>query len=49
MAVTHTVAAKETLYGLSKMYGVTIAQIQEWNGLKDNNLSIGQKLIVGYE
>lgn len=49
VAVTHTVAAKETLYGLSKMYGVTIAQIQEWNGLKDNNLSIGQKLIVGYK
>lgn len=49
VAITHTVAAKETLYGLSKIYGVTVTQIQEWNGLKDNTISIGQKLIVGYK
>ncbi len=49
VAVTHTVAAKETLYGLSKVYGVTVTQIQEWNSLKDNTISIGQKLIVGYK
>ena len=49
VAVTHIVAAKETLYGLSKIYEVTVTQIQEWNGLKDNTISIGQKLIVGYK
>jgi len=49
IAVTHTVAAKETLYGLSKIYGVTVTQIQEWNELKDYTISIGQKLIVGYK
>ena len=49
VAITHTVAAKETLYGLSKIYGVTVTQIQEWNALKDNTISIGQKLIVGYK
>ena len=49
IAITHTVSAKETLYGLSKMYGVTVTQIQEWNALKDNTISIGQQLIVGYK
>ena len=45
----HIVAARETLYGLSKIYGVTVSQIQEWNGLKDSAISIGQQLIVGYK
>lgn len=45
----HTVAAKETLYGISKMYNITVPQIREWNGLKGNELNIGQKLIIGYE
>lgn len=47
--IYHTVAAKETLYGLSKLYQVTIEQLQQWNGLKDNAIGIGQQLIVGYK
>ena len=43
---THTVAAKETMYSISKLYGVTIDEIKQWNNLKDNSLSIGQTLII---
>lgn len=43
---THTVATKETLFGISRMYQVEIAQIQEWNNLSNFDLSIGQVLII---
>ena len=42
----HTVMAGETLYRLSRNYGVTIAQLKEWNNLTGNLISIGQRLIV---
>jgi LysM repeat protein len=45
-AATHTVAAKETMYSISKMYGVTIDDIKEWNNLSNNALSIGQQLVI---
>ena len=44
--MTHIVQPKETLYAISKRYGVSVAQIQAWNGLSDNAISIGQELIV---
>jgi LysM repeat protein len=44
---THLVQPKETLYGISRMYGVTIDQLVEWNRLPDYNISIGALLIVG--
>lgn len=47
--VYHTVAAQETLYGISKKYASTVAQIQEWNKLTDTNIKIGQQLIIGYK
>lgn len=47
-AVYHTVAAKETLYGVSKKYGVTIADIKKWNNLTIDALSLGSQIIVGY-
>jgi LysM repeat protein len=43
---THTVAAKETMFSISKQYGVTVDEIKQWNNLTDNNLSIGQEIIV---
>ena len=43
----HTVSAGETLYGISKAYGVSVESIQNWNNLSSNSLSIGQELIVG--
>ncbi len=45
-AKTHTVAAKETLYSIAKQYGMTVAQLKEWNNIKDNELKIGQVLTV---
>ena len=44
--LTHTVQPKETMYGISKKYGVTIDQIRQWNNMADNNLEIGQVIAV---
>ncbi|NIJ44160.1 flagellum-specific peptidoglycan hydrolase FlgJ/LysM repeat protein [Wenyingzhuangia heitensis] len=42
----HIVEKKETLYSISKEYGVTVEELKQMNGLKDNTLSIGQELRV---
>jgi LysM repeat protein len=42
----HKVAAKETLFSISKLYGVSMDDLKQWNNLGDNSLSIGQELIV---
>ncbi|MDQ6902204.1 MAG: LysM peptidoglycan-binding domain-containing protein [Bacteroidota bacterium] len=42
----HEVQPKESLYAISKKYGVPVEQLKEWNNLKDNNLRIGQQLII---
>jgi len=42
----HEVKPKETLYGISRQYNVTIEQIKQYNGLIDDNLSIGQMLVI---
>jgi LysM repeat protein len=42
----HKVAAKETLYSISKLYDVTVEDIKSWNNLKDNNVSVGQEIII---
>ena len=47
--VYHIVQPKETLYGLSKKYNVTVEQIQKWNSLPDANIKVGQKLVVGHQ
>lgn len=43
---THTVKAKETLYSISKMYGITVAEIRKWNKLNSNIVEIDQELLV---
>lgn len=47
-AKTHTVEPGQTLYAISKLHGVSVANIKEWNKLTDNALNVGQVLIVGY-
>jgi membrane-bound lytic murein transglycosylase D len=42
----HTVAAGETLYSISKKYGVSTDQVKSWNKLSDNNVKLGSSLIV---
>jgi LysM repeat protein len=44
--IVHTVVAGETLYGLSKKYNVSIEQLQKWNPGLNENLSIGQNIIL---
>jgi len=44
---THTVAAGETLFSISKVYNVRTQDIKRWNKLSSNNISIGQVLVVG--
>ncbi|GAB4334773.1 MAG: lytic transglycosylase domain-containing protein [Flammeovirgaceae bacterium] len=45
-AIQHIVSKGETLSGIAKMYGVRLSLLKEWNGIYNNNLRIGQKLIV---
>lgn len=42
----HEVQARETLYSLAKVYGVTVDNLKNWNKLTDNNIAIGQELFV---
>ncbi len=42
----HVVQPSETLYSISKKYGVTVQQVQNWNGLSNNNVRLGQKLVI---
>lgn len=43
---THTVASKETLFSISRQYGVSVDQLKQWNNLTGNDLSLGQTLFV---
>ncbi len=45
-AKVHTVGKGETLYGICKKYGVSVAELKQWNSLSDMNLKMGQKLVV---
>lgn len=45
-AIKHTVEPQETLFSISKQYGVSIAELKSWNGLSSNNLNVGQELII---
>jgi len=42
----HIVAAKETMFSISKQYGITMQQLKDWNKLEGNEISIGQELVV---
>lgn len=48
--LTHTVAAKETLFGLSKQYNVSVEAIQNENAsILADGLKMGQELIIPQE
>ena len=44
--ITHIVGAKETLFGLSKQYNVSVEAIQNANPILANGLQIGQELSI---
>lgn len=45
-AILHKVAPGETLFSISKNYGVSVDQVKMSNDLKGNDLSVGQSLII---
>lgn len=44
--IYYTVKSGDTLSSIGRKYGVTYAKIKEWNGLRSDNLSVGQKLKI---
>jgi spore germination protein YaaH len=42
----HTVEQGETLFSISRKYGITVEQVKDWNDLNENELKIGQRLFV---
>lgn len=45
-SLIHTVEAKQTLFAISRLYDVTIAEIQSWNNLEGTQLSEGEELTI---
>ena len=47
LSITHTVAPKETLWAISKRYGVAINRLAQMNGRKINyRVMAGEKLLI---
>lgn len=46
MYTTHIVQTKETLFAISKKYGVAIEKLMQWNNLQGYDLKTGQELII---
>ncbi|MBP9600675.1 MAG: LysM peptidoglycan-binding domain-containing protein, partial [Lutibacter sp.] len=42
----HMVTKGDTLYNISKRYGLTVDELKKLNGLRSNDISIGQSLIT---
>lgn len=47
--LTHKVGEGETLFAISRRYGVSVTQIKEWNNLATNALKLGQDLKIERE
>jgi membrane-bound lytic murein transglycosylase D len=45
-SATHTVSSGESMYQISRRYGVTIKDIMEWNRKADFNVIPGEKLLI---
>lgn len=43
----HTVKSGDTLWGLSKQYNATVAELKKWNNLKSDIIVVGTKLNLG--
>lgn len=47
VVTTYTVRAGDTLAGIARAKGVSLTQLQEWNGIRDENtIYVGQKLTL---
>ncbi|MCU0402519.1 MAG: LysM peptidoglycan-binding domain-containing protein [Algoriphagus sp.] len=47
-STTHKVTSGETLFSISKKYGVTIESLKEWNKLSGNGVKVGQVLTINH-
>ncbi len=45
-ATQHIVKKGDTLYDLARTYGVSVDRIKKYNNLKNNNLRVGQRLVL---
>ena len=45
-ALYHTVASGDTVYNITKRYGISQEQLRQWNNLADNNVRLGTRLRV---
>jgi LysM repeat protein len=43
---THKVSSKETLFSISRKYGVSMDNLKEWNRLNNLDVKVGQELII---
>ncbi|MCA9471009.1 MAG: LysM peptidoglycan-binding domain-containing protein [Nitrospirales bacterium] len=43
---SHTVAKGETLFSISRQYGISVNNLKSWNNLPSNLIKPGQKLVV---
>ena len=46
---TYSVKKGDTLYSISKMYNIDLDKLKEYNGLRSNEISIGQELYLDSE
>ncbi len=46
VAQVHSVKRKETLFSIATRYGVSAAQLRNWNHLRSNRVGVGQRLKV---
>lgn len=44
--ISYSVKPGDTLFGISKQFSVTIAELKEWNNLQTNSLEVGQRLTI---
>lgn len=45
-ARVHTVVKGESLYAITKKYGITLQDLKAWNNINETNIQPGQKLVV---
>ncbi|UOO88464.1 peptidoglycan DD-metalloendopeptidase family protein [Vitreoscilla massiliensis] len=45
-AIYHTVASGDTVYNITKRYGISQDQLRGWNNMADNNVRLGTRLRV---
>lgn len=46
---THIIRKGETISSIANLYGISVSDLKKWNNLKDDNIQVGNKLIVAAE